>query len=553
MPSGILGISVSGLNAAQAGILTAQHNIANVNTAGYRRQEVGYSASVAQSTGSGYFGAGVNVDTVRHIYSQFLDNEVLRNQAQLSRFETYAAQASQIDGMLGDEDSGLAAELDAFFAAASEVANDPTSNAARQNLLSAGNNLAGRIDTLDSALREMSTAANNDIVAIGRRVNVLTGQIATLNKSIVLAEAANDQPANDLRDQRDQLVAELNKLVNVSQVQQPDGSLNLYVGSGQVLVLGGNAYTMTTVADPVNASLLQPAVDVGNSTVTLGAGQISGGRLGGVLAQREQVLLPAMNDLNRISIALSLEVNAVHRNGLQYDASTPGGDFFTPSVTQQVGTTGWIRLGDSTSGTPIPPENYTAAWDGAQFTVTRVSDGATATVNPGDEVVMNGVAQGFSLLPNPGEPDASFQPSNPGTWNLNFADFSHTIRMQLTATSQVAAAGSTPPTGPGDNRNMLDLAGLRIGKLLNNGTVSLSQAYDQSVTRTASLAADADLSQSAFTSLVKQATTSQQSLSGVNLDEEAVNLIRYQQAYQASARAIQVASGLFDTLIDIMG
>jgi flagellar hook-associated protein 1 FlgK len=289
---------------------------------------------------------------------------------------------------------------------------------------------------------------------------------------------------------------------------------------------------------------------LGGSTISLSSSLITGGKLGRILAQREQVLNPALNDLNRIAIALSLEVNAIHRDGLDYNLAN-GTDFFTPSVTQQVGTTGWIRLGDSTSGTPIPAENYTANWNGTQFTVTRVSDGANVTLNPGDEVVLGGVAQGFSLLPNPGQPAASFAPSNPGTWDLNFAGFSRAIRMELTATSQVAAAGATA-TGPGDNSNMLVLAGLRISPLLNNGTVSLSQAYDQTVTRTASLAASADLSRSAYTALVEQATTSQQALSGVNLDEEAVNLIRFQQAYQASAKAIQIASSLFDELLGIV-
>jgi len=471
MATGILGIAVTGLNAAQAGIRTTQHNIANVNTVGYRRQEVNYSANPAQFTGSGYFGSGTTVDTVRRVYSQFLDNEVLQDQALLSRHETYTAQATQIDKMLGDSGSGLSSALDAFFDAANEVANDPTSNAARQNFMSAGTNLAARVTSLDSKLRDMKTAGNADMVTLTQRVNVLSTQVASLNNTIPRDDAANGRPANDLRDQRDVLIAEINKLVNVSQLAQSDGSLNLYIGSGQALVVGNRSYTMGTTLDPNDASQRLPTLDVVGTTITLSEDLINGGELAGILAMRDEVLNPALNDVNRIAIAVSLEVNAIHRNGLQYDAATAGGDFFTPSVAQQAGATGWIRLGDSTSGTPIAAEDYTAAWDGTNFTVTRVSDGAVDVVLPGTEVVMGGVAQGFSLLPNPGEPDATFAAGAGSTWDLNFTNYARTMRMSLTSTLEVAAAGPAA-TGPGDNSDALNLAELRNTNGLNNGTVS---------------------------------------------------------------------------------
>lgn len=551
MATGILGIALTGLNAAQAGLRTTQHNIANVNTVGYRRQEVNYSTNQAQYSGAGYFGSGTSVDTVRRIYSQFLDNEVLQDQALLSRHETYTAQASQIDKMLGDSGSGLSSALDAFFNAANEVANDPTSNAARQNFMSAGTNLAARITSLDSKLRDMKAAGNADMVALTQRVNVLAAEVASLNNTIARDEAANSRPANDLRDQRDVLVAEINKLVNVSQLSQPDGSINLYIGSGQALVVGNRSHTMGTTLDPNDPSQRQPTLDVAGSTVTLSEDLISGGELAGILAMRNEVLNPALNDVNRIAIAVSLEVNAIHRNGLQYDAVTAGGDFFTPAVAQQPGATGWIRLGNSSSGTPIAAEDYTASWNGTQFTVTRVSDGASVVVNPGDEVVMLGVAQGFSLLPNPGEPDASFAAGAGSTWDLNFTNYARTMEMTLSSTLEVAAAGPAA-TGPGDNGNALYLAQLRNTDVLNDGTVSLSEAFAETISRTASRTAEADLSRSAYSALVNQATESQREISGVNLDEEAVNLIKFQQAYQASARAIQVASSLFDEVIGML-
>jgi len=259
---------------------------------------------------------------------------------------------------------------------------------------------------------------------------------------------------------------------------------------------------------------------------------------------REDVLLPAMDDLNRIAISISTEINAVHRNGLQLDAVTPGGDFFTPAMEQVGGATGWLRVGESTSGTTIPAEDYSVVWDGANFTVTRVSDGAlSAPALPGAEVTIGGVAQGFSLSPNP-----TFVPNtSTGSWNLNFSDFSRNIRMVLTAPSQIAAAGASANSGPGDNSNALLLAGLQTSE--NIGTNTFAGFYTQLVARTATLASEADINLAAYETLTSQSKAAKQAISGVNLDEEAANLIRFQQAYQASARALQVASGLFEDLL----
>lgn len=539
MASGILGVALTGLNAAQVGIRTTEHNIANVNTAGYRRQETVLAATKAQYTSAGYVGTGTSVSSVRQLYSRFLDNEVLQNQAQLSRHETYTAQASQIDKMLGDAGSGLSTALDNYFAAINEVANDPTSNAARQNLLSAGNNLAGRINTLDTKLKSMRAASNSDIEAIARQANALSTRIAGLNSSIARDEGVNGRPANDLRDQRQQLIADLNKLINVSTVEQSDGSLNLFIGSGQPLVVGELAYTLSAETDPGDSTLKVPALSLGASTITLDSGLISGGQLGGLLAQREEVLLPALDDLNVISMAVASSVNAQHRLGLDYNLDA-GEDFFTNPVVAQGGTLGELNM-TITDDLLLDRVGYRIEFNGPDYDVTVLSTGVTT--NYANLAAVNAAGLGFTLAAGLPAPAAG------ESWVIG--DYAGQMRMELTATSQVAAAGAAA-NGPGDNSNMLELAGLRTKTVLNNDTRSFAEAYNETVSRTASLAAEADLSQSAFTALVQQATASQQEVSGVNLDEEAVNLIRYQQAYQAAARAMQIASSLFDEVLGIV-
>jgi len=411
MAGGILGIALTGLNAAQAGIRTTEHNIANVNTAGYRRQEVNYAALQPMFSGAGYFGSGVGLEAVRSQYSQFLDNEVLLSETQQAKYETYSAAAGQVDKLLGDSSSGLSTAMDNFFSAVNELANDPTSNAARQVMLSAGENLAGRIRALDGKLRDYITAGNGEIAAVTTQANVYAGRIATLNNDIARAEAANGgTPANDLRDQRQQLISELNKLVNVSLVQQPDGSTNVFVGSGQPLVVGNSAYTLSTTTDPNNTQLQVPTIDVGGTTLTLDSDLITGGKLGGLLSLREEVILPAFDDLNRIAVAMGTEVNRVHRGGLDYNLAA-GGAFFTDPIAGAAGNTGTLRL---TLGNDLQlvRSDYTLTYNGANYTLTRLSDGAVtgpgavATVQD-QENALRDVAE--RLKAQPGEVAARIQ------------------------------------------------------------------------------------------------------------------------------------------------
>jgi flagellar hook-associated protein 1 FlgK len=469
MATGTLGIALTGLNAAQAGIRTTQHNISNVKTAGFRRQEVDYAALTPGFSGTAFYGTGVGVSTVRSLYSQFQDSQVLLDQTQLSRNESYAAQASQIDTLAGDANSGLTGAMEKFFNAAQTVASDPTSDAARQVMLSSGRNLASRFNTLATAFNDIRVDSNHEIAATVASINTYASQIATLSGNIARAEASTGQPANDLRDQRDQLVAELNKLINVTPVQQGDGAFNLFVGSGQPLVVGTRAATMSSMPDATNPQYDVPALSLaGGVTQPLDASMVTGGKLGGLMAVRTDVLQPAMQDLDRLAYEFATQFNSQHSAGFDKSGAA-GGNFFT-----------------DLSALPSP---YT------------------------------GAARMFAM-------DAA-----------------------MTDPSKIAASSSSAGS-PGDNANALALAGLQTTASIGGST--FAGFYAQLVARTATLASEADISVSAYESITSQARQAQQAISGVNLDEEATNLIRFQQAYQASAKAMQVASSLFDTLIGVM-
>ncbi len=558
MPSGLISSSLSGLNAAQMSIQATQRNIANASTEGYHRQLASFSTSVATQFYSGAVGTGVNVNNLSRAYDRFLDNNMLMNQGQLSRYETYSSYASQVDVMLGDTKSSLSGFMSQFFAGVQEVANDPTSITARQTLLSKASILTGRINSYDAALTDMSQTIGQQMRDITGQVSIFAQQIASINSRIILANSSGDfASSNTLLDQRDQLVGEINKLVTVSTIEQADGAFSLYVGSGQPLVVGSQANTLTVTADPNDPAQLIPAVRVNNYSEPISSAQVAGGKLGGLLAFRDEVLIPTQRELGTLAYALADEFNSLHSTGYGLDGAT-GRDFFTtPTLRGAVAGSG--NTGNAMYGITINDINqlansdYKLTYDGANYNLTRLSDGTSysnASIGGLNAVVQ--ASEGFSVNLMSGAVLAGdsflIRPTQ-------YAASSLIVVSGLLA-SHIAAAGEdtlNPGTsnGIGDNSNALALAGLASSKVMGGGNNTLSSFYSQLVGRNASLANGAEANTEAFDALTTQAVNAQQSFSGVNLDEEAANLIEYQQIYQAAARALQISSTLFNDILAI--
>lgn len=541
-----LGISLSGLYAAQAGIRTTEHNIANVNTDGYRRQSLVQSATAPMYSGGGYLGNGVTLDTVRSLYDRFLDSEVLLNQSQLARHEVVAGYASQVDSLLADEGSGLGTGLDKFFASLEELVNDPASAVARQSVLSAGQSLASRFNSTDTRLREVLRATDDEVRTLVDEINTYAQQLTRLNAAIARLEGVTGDTANDLRDQRDSAVAGLNKLVNVNVVEQGDGSFGVFIGSGQPLVLGETAYTMAAVADPSDAERLVPALSLGGGNLVLDQSQIPGGRLGGVLALRNDVVTPALDDLNQMAFTLAMALNVIHRAGFDQAGNT-GTNFFSDPITAGAGNTGTGVLAMTHLGSrQTIPSDYTLTNNGANYTLTRLSDGASRTGTLAQVVDLDSDGNndvGFSI-------SVSGAPAAGDTWTINLRDYARVMSVVPTTGAEIAAASAASESS--NNAQALLMADLRTSALMSNGQEYLSGFYASLVGRNAVLASEADLSVSTYTALSEQSVAAQQNVSGVNLDEEAANLIRYQQAYQAAARAMQIASSLFDEILAVV-
>src|SRR5574343_1154461 len=304
MGSGLISIAMTGINAAQAGLLTTSNNISNLSTEGYTRQRTIQASNPTVMTGAGGIGQGVHVVTVQRMFSQALTTQVLNAQTNVSALDTYYAQVSQIDNMLADKEAGLTPLMQKFFDAAQSVAANPSSVSARQSMVSAAETMTTGYRSVYERLTEINDGVNSQIKSTVGQINTFTEQIADLNERIISAAALGGQPAHDLYDKRDKLVADLNELVKVTVTSNDNGSYNVFVGSGQQLVVGSQVTKMS--AEPASADISRTVVGLLGPTGNvqeLPESLINGGKLGGLLSFRREALDTSFNQLGLMATA----------------------------------------------------------------------------------------------------------------------------------------------------------------------------------------------------------------------------------------------------------
>ncbi len=645
----IFGISVSALNAAQAGLATTSNNIANANTPGYSREQIVQTQMLPQNTGSGFIGQGVSVATVQRQYDQFLSAQVLAAQTQSSNLNTQLGLSQQVSNLLGDSSGGLTPTLQDFFTAVNGVSNAPQSVPARQAMIGSAQTLVSRFQSLSQNLNQIRDGLNSQISNSVTQINSYANQIATLNEQIVQAQANNpNQQPNALLDQRDQLVNQLSQQIRVSTIKQSDGSMNVYIGNGQSLVLGNQTTTLQAIASPTDPTALQVAYANNGTVIPIQQSSLQGGTLGGYLSFRQTVLDPAVNALGRIAMGFVDTFNQQQQKGTDLNGAL-GASMFTsavPRVTPSSSNVGNGVLAATVNSTSaLTGHDYSVQFDGTNYTVYDTTTNAAQSFTPaqlaagqtlpgtgitlqltagsvanvaGDSFLVRPTADGASNIalnitdPTKIAASASIA-SNAPTTNLGtgtiapasvaattplplnavplqdnvtitFIDATHFTVTDNTApstlvgapgtlynpavgatlsfngwTTQISGAPSAGDTfsvtqntnATADGSNMLKMAALQTTNTLVNGTTSYQGAYAQLIAQVGTQTNQLTTTSQAQTSLLTQVTNSQQAVSGVNLDEEAANLLRYQQAYQAAGKAMQIANTMFDTILNL--
>lgn len=638
--SSLLNIGSSGLLAAQASLTTISHNITNANTDGYSRQSTVQTTAGGLYTGSGFFGQGVQVDSVQRQYDQYLTGAVQQTAAVSASDSTRATGLDQLDSIFGNGDNGIGAAMDQVFAAAGDLANRPNDLSVRQAFLGQVQALAQRIDSMGTQIAALQSSADTRITQDASAVNARLTEIHQLNDRIAQAQASG-QPPNDLLDQRDTALKALNGLMAVSAVPNNDGTISLFTKSGQPLLVGAQQSRLDGVPDPNDASRIAVRLTIGTapaaSTQWLDANALGGGSLAGALTWRDQDLAAAINQVGRIADVVGAALNQQQQLGVDMNGN-PGQPLLSvpgPAVKPAATNTGSASLTASIANpSALQPSDYDVQWDGSQYTITRLTDhtstssatlpatvdgiqfnaGATGTpaagdrwrvqpfamaatgvsakplapqqvatayavgiqsgaTNAGSAVALNfAVVQGpASTQPMtitfdgaggyqvaPGQPPTLGAPVYSGTYTPGSATTvpaTGNINGWSVRIDGTPAAGDTflvAPVNPAsDNHNALALQGLANAPLANGST--LAEAYAALVGDVGTRVQGGKAAAQVSSQLASEAVTRQQNVSGVNLDEEAADMLRYQQAYQAAAKIIQASQTVFSALIAATG
>ncbi|PNK63768.1 MULTISPECIES: flagellar hook-associated protein FlgK [Pantoea] len=544
--SSIINSAMSGLSAAQAALSTTSNNITNYTVAGYSRQTILLSQANSTLQGSSYYGNGVNVTGVQREYDEFITAQLRSSSATYSAANTQYSQISNIDDLLSTSTTSLSTSIQGFFTNLQNVVSNANDPSARQSMLSNAQGLVNQFQTTAQYLTNMQSSVNTDVASNVDQINTFTSQIADLNKQIGKLSTASGAQPNDLLDQRDQLVNSLNNIVGVT-VSKQDG--NYIVAMGSVTLVNGNKSTslvaMPSSSDPTRTAV--GYVDNSAGNVEIAEKNITTGSLGGLLAFRSQDLDSAQNQLGQLAAAFTTSFNAVHKQG--YDSNgDQGTDFFTigsPTVQSNSKNSSATTLTASwTDTSALKASNYTVSYDGANWNVTRASDNVKITATAGTDASGNATLSfdGVQLTVN-GTPNAQDSFLVKPVQNVISG-----MSVAITKESQIAAAGATG--GESDNRNAQKLLALQDAKVVN-GNATLSQAYASIVSTVGNKTSTLETASTTQKNVVTQLTDRQQSVSGVNLDEEYANLTKYQQYYMANAQVLQTASSIFDALLNI--
>jgi len=645
----LLSIGKSGLLAAQTGLATTGHNITNANVVGYNRQVAVQSTTQPIQTGEGFIGTGTEVAQIKRVYDDFLNRQLLGAQTNQAQLDTYFNQVSQIDNLLADTTVGLGPALQSFFSGVQNANSNPQSTAARQAMLSAAESLASRFNGLSSRMKELNEGVNSGVTASVNEINSFARRIAEMNNTIAGLSVDPSALPNDLMDQRDALIAEMNKQIQVTVRPAENNMLNVSFGTGQPLVIGNRSQELATAPSTFDPERIVVGYRTQGGTFSqLPDSVLTGGQLGGLIDFRNSGLDVANANLGKIAAGLADAFNDQHKLGIDLDGNL-GGNFFkdihayvgydtrnSPSSTVKIDAV-------VVDAAKLTTSDYDINYNGTDFIVTRASDGATTTIAPYPQTqpqVIDGVA--FSITGAAGGPDhflvrptynaaqdfgvelkdrnkialgapvsTSVPTANTGTGKISagavnsnyllpgnqlatpvtltynsatnqLSGFPTAVDVTVNGTTTTYPAGTpvpytagatmafqgieinitgnpanndkftiSPGSGVGDARNGVLLAGLQTKNILDDGHATFQAGYAQMVNFVGNKTREVQIAGAAADTTVQQAQAARDSVSGVNLDEEASNLLRYQQAYQASGKVIQVASELFDTLLSL--
>jgi flagellar hook-associated protein 1 FlgK len=675
----MLAIGTSGIQASNLLLQTAGNNIANVNTPGYVQERVELGAS--------QYG-GIGRQDVERVVSEFAQRQMRRDTANHSFYDQFVNEATRVDTLFAGTANSIATSMDGFFQRLQSSADDPSSIAARQLVISEAEELLGTFQTLNGLVLDQGTTINEQLDIFANETNGLIQNIAKLNKSINGIGTSSGQNPNALLSERDESLRKLSEMIEINTLDGARGEKLVFLNTGQSLILKEGDFNLLAISgdpDPERKDLRLNLSSNSNLSIPVEASKV-GGKIGGLLSFRKDVLEPTQNRLGQIALSLTDAFNQQNRLGMDADGQL-GSDLF--ALPQSIGASAYnanIGTGSITAkvepgkGNELSSNNFLFSYDGASMTITAINDegnletdaqgiktlplpgpfpttynslsapgntlfgleikfeaGLVAgdkfllkpTANASSEVVLlthrpedialaspirteanlsnvGGATISEGVVTDTDPASSNFTAGNTLTTDPLYVKYIGgnqfelhnvnplplpTVGVPLVTTPAMtagqydnilAAAGAPVSTygydfnvvgiptngdvftvkfnagGFNDNRNGLQLAALQNADLMRKDVVSTTaadntltfhEAYARIVSQVGEKTANASTNEVAFEALLDQSSAWHQSISGVNLDEEAANLVKFQQAYSAAAKIIAVAQATFETLL----
>lgn len=553
MSSSLTNIAASGIQAAQIALNTVGNNISNEPVAGYNEEKT----QLSESLGSGLSGNGVTVTGVTRVYDSLVVSQLQTASATADATTTYYNQVSQIDDMLSTSDTDLSSAMSTFFTSIQSMSSNASDTSARQTVIGSAGSMVDQFQSAATYLQSMGTSVNQQVSTSAAEINNYTKEIASLNSEIV--SSGGSQAPNSLLDQRDELVSELNGIVGVTSSVQDNGSVNLTFANGMTLVQGSSAYQVQAVPSSADASKTVLAYDRGTGTpVQINDASITTGSLGGLLSFRDGALTDATNALGQLALSLASNMNQTNEAGVDLNGDA-GSAFFTyadPTVTANSKNSGTAEAsatydGDNTD--QVQASQYQVKYVNGNWQVTQSSTGTVLAAADVQQVTDS--TTGVTTLTFDGLNVAvTGTPANNDSFTVDpVSNVIGSMKVAITDPGDIAAGlpdddDDGTETGASDNRNAENMLALQNDQIVG-GSATLSTAYATLVSNVGTETSNAEVTSTAQANIVTALTNQQQSSSGVNLDDEYIDLTRYQQYYQANAQVISTASDLFNSLL----
>ncbi len=553
---GIMNTARLGLAAQQSAIDVTGQNVANASTVGYSRQEITFAPTPGQDIGNVILGTGVTLSAVQRAHDQFIFSQITDEQSASSNTSVRKDVFGQLETLFNQSTGqGLSSTLNSFFSSAQDLSTNPTGLAQRSAVVAAGSSLVLGLNQTSQSLFLSQQSLDQGIQTELTSINSLTSQIADLNKNIHATEA-DGKSANDLRDQRDILIKNLASEVDVNMMSEVNGEVSITLKNGSPLVLASSASTLQTKINGDNKAFKDVLIVDQSGKPTNITSVIQGGKLRGMLDMRDKEIPKIQDALGRLAAGLVREVNSIHQNGQGLDGVT-GRNFFNdlkPIVSNATTNTGNANVSivnaspsttsvdkyefTFTGANTVSLKNLTTGFASGTYSFTP---GSTFNVAGGLAVTITGTAvvgdqTRFSLSEN--------------------AAASISIDNQILADPSKIAAGLTTATDGGNAQNLaglqnaLDFNGTSITSP-GSGAYTFNDFYNTIAANLGVASQTAHTTATEQTAVMTQLQNRQQSSDGVNLDEEMINMIKFQQAYSASARVLTTVADMLTVLENV--